>query len=176
MVGTSKGCKQNELCYLSGAGVPACAPDHCFNATRDGDETDQDCGGKCKPCDLGSVCATNNDCSNQICAPSLAVGGSVCCDALCTGACKSCVPGPGKCDDVPTGTFILACFQQSKVCAKGVGCASIAGSACVGADDCISGNCNAVHQCAPGHKHAPCVSANDCVSGTVCNGTTLMCQ
>ena len=174
--GTHQGCPPDELCYTTDAGAPTCAPDSCFNATKDGDETDQDCGGKCKPCGLGSICFKNEDCGNQICAPSLASGGSVCCDALCTGACKSCVPVTGKCDDVPTGTFVPACFQQSKVCAKGVGCASVAGSACVTADDCISGDCNSIHQCAPGNKHAPCVSVEDCGSGTVCNGTTLMCQ
>jgi hypothetical protein len=176
VIGTNEGCLQDELCYHGDGGAPTCAPASCFNATKDGDETDQDCGGKCRPCDLGSICLKNEDCGNQICSPSLASGGSVCCEVLCTGTCKSCVPGTGKCDDVPTGTFVPACFQQSKVCAKGVGCASVAGSACVSGDDCISGDCNSVHLCAPGNKHAPCVSVDDCVSGTVCNGATLMCQ
>lgn len=173
--GTNKGCPQDELCYTTNTGAPTCAPESCFNATKDGGETDRDCGGKCKPCALGSVCSKNEDCSNQICSPSLASGGSVCCEALCTGACKSCVPGTGKCDDVQTGTFVPACFQQSKVCAKGVGCASVAGSPCLTANDCISGDCNSIHRCAPGNKHAPCVSVDDCVVGTVCNGATLMC-
>ncbi len=42
-------------------------PNHCFNATRDGDETGADCGGSCGAC-AGGACTTGGQCASGICA------------------------------------------------------------------------------------------------------------
>ncbi len=41
--------------------------DHCSDNKKDGDETDVDCGGSCKPCPLGEGCDVNSDCSSGYC-------------------------------------------------------------------------------------------------------------
>jgi hypothetical protein len=40
----------------------------CANGTRDGTETDVDCGGQCNRCDEGKTCATDTDCAGGTCA------------------------------------------------------------------------------------------------------------
>lgn len=44
---------------------------HCTNGIRDFDETDIDCGGSCKSCELYQKCGTNNDCKSANCHPVL---------------------------------------------------------------------------------------------------------
>jgi hypothetical protein len=39
----------------------------CGNKTRDGDETDVDCGGSCSPCLLGKKCTATADCASGLC-------------------------------------------------------------------------------------------------------------
>lgn len=55
-----KVCAQGSTCV---AGV--CSSAQCSNAKQDGDETDVDCGGSCKPCALGKKCALDVDCGKQ---------------------------------------------------------------------------------------------------------------
>lgn len=45
------------------AGSPA---DHCSNGKHDGNETDVDCGGYCRPCQFGQQCKTDEDCSRAL--------------------------------------------------------------------------------------------------------------
>lgn len=170
---TNDGCGAGDVCLNPDGGGLKCVPGHCLDgATNDG-ETDNDCGGTCKPCGLGSDCSKDSDCSNQICAPGLG-SSKVCCDVLCTGACRFCVQGTGKCEDAPTATFDTDCAQP-KVCAKGAGCAFMASHTCTKNDDCISGNCDSNMQCAPGIKNAPCISNFDCINFN-CDLTTHFCQ
>ncbi len=45
-----------------------CAPASCVDDTRDGDETDVDCGGSCpSPCAGGKGCSTGADCLDKLC-------------------------------------------------------------------------------------------------------------
>ncbi len=41
--------------------------DDCQDNQQNGDETDVDCGGSCKPCDDGKVCKANPDCASGNC-------------------------------------------------------------------------------------------------------------
>lgn len=54
----------------------ATAGDTCLNGYRDGDETDQDCGGRCNACAAGFQCKENRDCAGGLCTDGrcLAVG------------------------------------------------------------------------------------------------------
>src|SRR5690349_17837749 len=57
----------------AGLGVsPTCQGDACQVASctdnlKDGAETDIDCGGGCKPCEVGKGCATGTDCAAGVC-------------------------------------------------------------------------------------------------------------
>ncbi len=39
----------------------------CNDGVKNGDETDEDCGGSCLPCSDGSDCIVNADCSSKVC-------------------------------------------------------------------------------------------------------------
>lgn len=50
------------------APAPPAGGPSCTNGTRDGDETDVDCGGElCPPCANGSACALPRDCVSLVC-------------------------------------------------------------------------------------------------------------
>ncbi|MFO0759458.1 MAG: SUMF1/EgtB/PvdO family nonheme iron enzyme [Byssovorax sp.] len=52
-------------------GAGGSLPGHCANLTKDGDETDLDCGGSCAPCDPGRKCTTSADCASGACGSKL---------------------------------------------------------------------------------------------------------
>ena len=63
-------CLGTEQCVESG-GSASCV-DSCTNGSKDGTETDVDCGGACAPCANKKAClvdedCTNNSCVNQVC-------------------------------------------------------------------------------------------------------------
>ena len=90
--------------------------DHCSDRVRDGDETDVDCGGSCKPCGASAACALDADCDSSACV---------------AGACQ-----PPSCSD-----GIRDGFELSIDCGGGCGgCA--AGQRCVVDDDCASHDCD----------------------------------
>ena len=39
----------------------------CRNDLKDGDETDVDCGGSCRGCDISGICVIDNDCKSRSC-------------------------------------------------------------------------------------------------------------
>ncbi len=89
----------------------------CENATRDGDETDVDCGGTCPACGDGKACSTPVDCASGNCA-----GGT-------------CVPLSSCADGVKNGT------ESDIDCGGGCPLACAIGQACKQTSDCKSGAC-----------------------------------
>ena len=80
----AQGCGTAADClsgFCSTAGV--CVATSCEDGVRTGDETAIDCGGSCGGCAVGQACAANTDCagtaacSNNVCAPTFAVGVAV---------------------------------------------------------------------------------------------------
>src|SRR6185295_966278 len=55
--------------------VGACLPDAatCADQSKNGNETDVDCGGSCSPCTMGQGCAANSDCTTGSCVNALCV-------------------------------------------------------------------------------------------------------
>lgn len=47
--------------------APVAFPAHCFDKTKDGGESDVDCGGTCGPCAGTEACTAASDCSSQSC-------------------------------------------------------------------------------------------------------------
>ncbi len=51
-----------------GGGAGGSAEPTCFDAVKNGSETDMDCGGSCSPCVHGKQCLVNEDCYGNLCA------------------------------------------------------------------------------------------------------------
>ena len=166
---TNNGCASGEVCLDPDGAGPQCMPGHCYNAIMDSDETGKNCGGSCKPCDLGGGCSGTADCSNKICAPS-----KVCCESICNGICRICAQGTGECEEAATGTEYADC-NTNKVCAKNVGCVIKKDHLCNKNEECMSGNCipynMGLHICGPGAAGYPCITPSDCTSAHCESGT-----
>lgn len=150
-----------QLCQAS-----ACVLASCGDGTKDGSETDVDCGGGvCNGCATGKKCLVGTDCV----------------DLICNAATKTCDPpscADGKKNGTETGVDCggATCDMMGKTCAVGVACG-------VGAD-CASGFCQA-NLCAQKPLGAPCVMGAECVApgacadgvccNTTCSGTCQAC-
>jgi hypothetical protein len=92
----------------------------CFDRTLDGDETDVDCGGSCRPCTGGATCSAPADCQSQ----------------SCSGTCAA----PSCSDGVRSG------FETDVDC--GWNCAGCAnGKRCKTNEDCASKQCGTNDVC-----------------------------
>ena len=88
---------------------------YCQNGQKDGDESDQDCGGAvCPGCDTGKVCGANNDCASKKCNTS-----KLCDPPLCTDSIKN-----GNESDTDCGGANCPLCPHSKTCNSGTECAS----------------------------------------------------
>ncbi|MEO7331520.1 MAG: hypothetical protein ABI193_23300, partial [Minicystis sp.] len=95
----------------------------CHDLTKDGDETDLDCGGSCSPaaaCNDGLTCAIDADCKSL----------------SCDGATNKCVPA--ACDDT-TANGDETDVDCGGSCAPALKCDDLLG--CLVAGDCKSGVC-----------------------------------
>lgn len=66
-------CKKNSDCSTQKCEEDICvasSTDTCSNKTKDGDETDKDCGGSCPKCKEGQECKKNSDCETGKCGDS----------------------------------------------------------------------------------------------------------
>ncbi len=108
-------CAAGETCTSDG--VCEAAPT-CSDGTRNGSETDDDCGGAdCQPCDEGGSCDGDTDCSSAVCV-----------DGTCAAA---------TCDDaVRNGD------EASVDCGGSCPVACSDGSDCTADDDCESAVCD----------------------------------
>jgi len=50
-----------------------CVPVSCNDGTKNGDETDLDCGGSCSPCQVGKMCDIASDCISRYCIGTCAL-------------------------------------------------------------------------------------------------------
>ncbi|AUX39280.1 hypothetical protein SOCE26_006640 [Sorangium cellulosum] len=106
---------------------------NCTDGTKNGDETDVDCGGSCEPCEQGKACTAAEDCESESCADG------VCCDTACDKGCDSCTAAlkeSGEDDGVCGPTKAEAvCAEQA--CVDSV---QTAGSTCDGeSEECTAG-------------------------------------
>jgi hypothetical protein len=99
----------------------ACAPASCNDMTKNGTETDLDCGGACQDCATGKACKLDTDCKSGVCQ-------SLVCQPSCTDGLKN----SGE-TDVDCG---------GAMCGK---CAD--GETCAAPGDCLSAICTA-NKCA----------------------------
>ncbi len=116
---TAQDCIKGDVCTNGVCNVP---PASCSDGSKDGDETDLDCGGSCTPCVDGKTCTVPADCV----------------DAVCTGTCQ----GPSCTDKLVNGA-------ETGVDCGGPTCpkCALAGGCKTGAD-CDSGVCGKDNLCA----------------------------
>jgi hypothetical protein len=95
----------------------ACKPLHCNNGTKDGNETDVDCGGPdCFPCGTGKECANHNDCFSQDCLTGHCAA-PTCADGFQDGAETDVDCGGGTCAPCGDGRIcLLPSDCESGVC------------------------------------------------------------
>jgi alpha-tubulin suppressor-like RCC1 family protein len=135
-----------------GTGGQGGTPDHCGNGTRDGNETDIDCGGECQPCDNGKGCDTGADCLSRSCPNHICIAGT-CTDGIQNGPETDIdCGGPGPCAR----------------CGDGQSCMADADCAGMGANRCTNNKCHPT--CMDGAKNGHETDV-DC-GGDMCPGCT----
>ena len=98
----------------------------CTDKTKNGDETDVDCGGAtCPACADGKGCSKAADCKSGVCT------GGICAAASCTDSVKN-----GDETDVDCGGGTCPACPATKVCSKAADCKSgvCDGGVCDGSD------------------------------------------
>jgi hypothetical protein len=81
-----------------GGSCVAATPSTCTDGTKNGSETDIDCGGpRCPRCAINQTCADKRDCTTAYCA---------------NGQCQACTTGSSQCGAEPRGT----CLCSGGVC------------------------------------------------------------
>jgi hypothetical protein len=88
--------------------------DSCSDGTKDGDETDLDCGGSCSDCADGKACDWDGDCQSHQCEGNVCVQ-----DPQCMNGVKD-----GTETDVDCGGFVCAGCGTNKACFTDGDCAS----------------------------------------------------
>jgi hypothetical protein len=106
-----------------------CVPASCGDGTKDGSETDVDCGGgQCGGCPAGDTCNVGGDCASVVCK---------------SGLCKAPTDSDGvKNDsetDVDCGGGVLASGMKNPMSDGAPACKN--GSTCAIGEDCMSGVC-----------------------------------
>jgi hypothetical protein len=133
---TCSGCAVNKKCVsttdcLAGEGcdktTKTCDANECNDGSKDGAETDIDCGGPtCSSCGVGKSCLVNSDC----------LGGDGCDKTTKT------------CDANDCNDGIKDGAETDVDCGGGTCAACALGQICVAGTDCASGNCHG-GTCAP---------------------------
>ena len=146
-------------------------PPACMNGDRDGNESDEDCGGEeCSSCAIGKACFSDGDCETNNCL------NNVCALAVCTdnvrngfetdtdcGGSTCSVCETGKSCTVHTDCSTGYCGFDSKVCEDASHCSN--GQLDFGESDVDCGRACPT-QCA---EKSTCDVDEDCISGLKCD-------
>jgi len=137
----------------------------CNTGTKNGSETDVDCGGIAGTCGTTCVnskqCNIDSDCGSGHCADG------VCCNTACTGTCQACTMAKkgagadGVCSSIALGlqdpNATLTCIGTN-ACDGANNCKKLNGQTCTTSSQCVNGSC-----------------ADGVCCNTACNGTCLAC-
>ncbi len=126
-------CLNGQDCESSICGISAndkekkCMKNYCNTGSKDGDETDVDCGGHCFKCENGKRCEIDLDCESDFCETMYGKEG-ICLDLFCNTGLKD-----GDETDVDCGG---SCRLKCEI-----------GENCLINLDCKSANCDSNHLC-----------------------------
>ncbi|MCE7892594.1 MAG: hypothetical protein DYH12_23295, partial [Sorangiineae bacterium PRO1] len=162
----------------AGGGGGDAATSTCTDGKKNGDETDQDCGGGCGPCDNGKGCKSGADCNSKVCDKNQ----STCSPPDCTDgqtngqetaqdcggpACPKCADGKACSAGSDCGSAVcIANICATPTCGDGAKNGDETGVDCGGA--CVTSQSKT---CKDGDG---CVAAADCQSG-ICIGIPKTC-
>ncbi len=145
-----------------------CVPATCIDTVKNGNETDDDCGGnECAPCADGKVCTENDHCVSQVCTEG------ICAEATCSDQKKN-----GDETDVDCGGGACEKCETGQGCALPVDCIGGICSGTICLPSCIDTVKNADETdvdcggptCAPCGPDKNCSVESDCASGVCTNG------
>jgi hypothetical protein len=100
----------------------------CTDLTKNGSETDVDCGGSCSACGDGKLCLANGDCASRVCGADGKCAAATCFDKVKNGT-ESAIDCGGSC--------ALKCGTGDK-CVSGADCAS---AICGTGNKCVAATC-----------------------------------
>ncbi len=133
---------------LCNAATQKCVASECADGTKDGTETDVDCGGSCSTkCAVNKTCAAATDCASGLCNPTTHVcAATTCFDGVLDGN-ETAIDCGGSCPE-KCGT----------------------GQHCVAYSDCLSGACvSGSNTCATDQCHDGIQNGNE--TGVDCGGS-----
>ena len=144
----------------------------CSNASKDGPETDVDCGGGiCAPCANGKLCSVAADCSSGICtAGACAAPNNGCANGILDNAETDIDCGGGTCPTCgPYKRCLVLTDCRGGVCTSGT-CAATCSDGVQNQDetdvDCGGATCS---RCSQGLH---CTVTSDCAMGFACSAGT----
>lgn len=166
-------CSRNTDCESAFCQHNRCADPSCTDKVLNQNETGVDCGGSCKPCDIGMPCLVNADCSGAYCA-----------NQVCIDHCSDQIKDADETDVDCGGPTCSACADAGR-CVVNADCAS---SVCSNAicklatctdqimnqdetDVDCGGVCGERNGCSTGER---CLTNADCES-YICSATTGKC-
>ena len=177
--GLTKACLSGSDCltHFCNAVSLTCVASQCLDGTKNGTETDVDCGGSCgNDCKVGQTCKSGGDCASGTCGANNTCVATQCMDGVKDGAetdkdcgggtCPGCALNQG-CADGTRDCLSMFCNQMTRVCV---------------ADQChdgaVDGSESDIDCGGPTCPHCSvnqgCKSGSDCTS-TFCNRDTLKC-
>jgi len=163
-------------------GEDTTAAKQCVNGSKDGDETDVDCGGSCKPCSDGFVCTVDGDCSSGLCGTTYVCVSGGCSDQVqgpdetgidCGGSCPACLgEACGSNAECQSG-FCKGGLCDTPSCIDGIKNGAETGVDCGGeCPKCADGSgCVADVHCESGYCNSDGICAGPSCGDAVLNGT-----
>ena len=152
----------------------------CSNGTKDGNETDVDCGGSCGPCSAGKTCATGNDCASGNCPGD----DLVCCDTACDSTCQACTAAKTGGTDGTCAPVTTNMDPDTECTGEDPSTCGVAGTGCNGS--AASPGCNlfpsdtvcAAGSCAAGTatESSMCDGAGNCMTGQTTSCSPYTCD
>ncbi len=133
---------------VAGAGGPAgptlCQPSACSDGTKNGDETDVDCGSNCQPCGDGKVCEEPADCQSGVCASETLCAAPICGDNV-ENAAEACDTGALDSATCDSDCSAIVCGDSHANSVAGEAC-DTGGDTANCDDDCTTVSCGDEHR------------------------------
>jgi hypothetical protein len=194
--GDGDACSTGSDCASGVCGNAHCQPARCDDGTKNGRETDIDCGGNCAPCAQSQHCGVDADCNDGPCTGGVCGCTPYACDhPALAGQCGDALPdhcgGTVSCGCGSGETcYQGACCNPESACTNACGDVSACGTtincgmaSCAGTQTCFQSKCcTAATTCATdacGNVDDGCggtIPCGSCTNGRVCQSNKCQCD